>query len=164
MVPSVPVPLLSRQCAAVTTASVSWSAMSPVTSRRVVFPIFVCIGIAETLLAELVISLTAGQHCPAPVSIARPRSAKHGQPRPFLGRVGRTVALPLFADSAGPRSSSTEAPCPLFFSTSARCGGRGRPEVPRPAPHSPGAHLERHFMREGGWRKTKTHPPTPSAY
>src|SRR5262249_12462636 len=28
------------------------SAMSPVTSRRVVLPIFVCIGIAETLLAE----------------------------------------------------------------------------------------------------------------
>ena len=46
MVPSVPLPLLSRQCAAVTTASVSCSAISPVTNRSVVLPIFVCMGVA----------------------------------------------------------------------------------------------------------------------
>src|SRR5262249_13339359 len=62
MVPSVPVPLLSRQCAAVTTASVSWSAMSPVTSRSVVFPIIVWVGIAETSRAAgLVIRLRPAQ-------------------------------------------------------------------------------------------------------
>ncbi len=44
MVPSVPVPLLRRQCAAVTTASVSCSAMSPVTKRRVVRPIRVSVS------------------------------------------------------------------------------------------------------------------------
>jgi hypothetical protein len=48
MVSSVPVPLLSRQWAAVTTASVSWSAMSPVTSRSVVFPMMAWVGMAET--------------------------------------------------------------------------------------------------------------------
>src|SRR6516164_6105758 len=69
IVPSVPVPLLSRQCAAVTTASVSWSAMSPVTSRRVVFPILVCIGIAETLLGRTPCS---GDGVPDPESVFGP--------------------------------------------------------------------------------------------
>src|SRR5262249_6351551 len=67
--------LLSRQCAAVTTASVSCSAMSPVTSRNVVFPILVCIGMAETpRAAELGFILTrltqsAGQPIPVPAGV-----------------------------------------------------------------------------------------------
>src|SRR5436189_2770011 len=82
MVPSVPVPLLSRQCAAVTTASVSWSAMSPVTSRSVVLPMMVWAGMAET-------SRAAEQIAPPP---GRRRSLSPGQ-APAPGAVGYSAAL-----------------------------------------------------------------------